>query len=549
MKGTWSLLVKSVVSILIVLALSCCREPRDTFPTELLGKIKPKPSYGGRIVIGTIGDVSTFLPILATDSASHEVADLIYNGLLKYNGDLELVGDLAKSWEVLDGGKRIIFHLRRNVKWQDGKPFTARDVVWTYKTIVDPKTPTAYAGDFLVVKNVKALDNYTVEVTYKEPFSPALSSWTVSILPAHILEKEKNITRSSLNTKPIGTGPYKLERWTPGLSTELSYYENHFQGRPYINRVIFRVIPDLTTMFMELRMGNIDWMGLTPLQFKRETNTPWFKRNFKKYKYLAFSYTYLGYNLRNPLFKDKRVRQALSYAIDKKEIIKGALLGLGVVATGPYKPGTYYYNPHVKRYPYDPEKAKRILEECGWRDTDGDGILDKDGRRFEFTIMTNQGNLVRRKAAEIIQYRLSQIGIKVHIRIIEWASFIKEFIDKRRFDAVILGWTIGEDPDLFDVWHSSKTKPPQLNFMGYKNPEVDRLLEMGRRIFDKRLRKEIYDKFQEILAEDQPYTFLYVPYALPIVNRRIFGIKPKAAGISYNFPKWYIPKELQISPY
>ncbi len=538
-----------IIILIPLLLLTSCREIKDTFPVHMIEKVEKKPSYGGRIIIGTIGDVSTFLPILATDSASHQVAGLIYNGLVKYNGNLELVGDLAEGWEIKDGGKKIIFHLRRNVLWQDGYPFTADDVLWTYKIMVDPRTPTAYAGDFLTIKSLRKLDDYTIEVTYREPFAPALSSWTLPILPSHIIKKEKDITKSSLILKPIGTGPYRLKKWTPGVSSELIYFKNYFEGRPYIDRVIFRVIPDPTTMFMELKLGNIDWMNLTPLQFKRETNNSWFRRNFRKYKYLSFSYTYLGYNLNHPLFKDKRVRQAISYAINKEEIIKGALFGLGEIATGPYKPGTYYYNPHVKRYPYDPEKAKKILEECGWKDTDGDGILDKNGIPFSFTILTNQGNIVRRKTAELIQYRLSQIGIKVKIRIVEWASFIKEFIDKRRFEAVILGWTIGEDPDLFDVWHSSKRGPHQLNFMGYSNPEVDRLLEEGRRVFDRRKRKEIYDRFQEILAEDQPYTFLYVPYALPIVNRRIFGIKPMPAGISYNFHRWYIPKPLQISAF
>ncbi len=539
-------------SLIIALAVAAltflgCKERKDTFPTHLIGKIKPVPSYGGRLSVGTIGDVSTFLPILATDSASHEVASMIYNGLVKYNGDLEIVGDLAEGWEVLDGGKVIRFYLRKGVKWQDGYPFTADDVIWTYKVMVDPNTPTAYAGDFLMIKNIEKIDNYTIDVVYKEPFSPALSSWGISILPAHILKKEKNITKSSLVLKPVGTGPYRLKKWTPGLSTELIYNKDYFMGRPYIDTIIYRVIPDPTTMFMELQLGNIDWMDLTPLQFARETNSDWFRRNFKKYRYLAFAYTYLGFDLRDPLFRDKRVRQAISYAIDKEEIVKGALLGLGVVATGPYKPGTYYYNPNVRKYPYDPQKALRILHQCGWRDTDGDGILDKNGRPFSFTILTNQGNVMRRKTAEIIQFRLSQIGIKVKIRVVEWASFIKEFIDKRRFQAVILGWTIGEDPDLFDVWHSSKTGPHQLNFMGYKNPEVDELLEEGRRVFDRVKRKKIYDRIQEILAEDQPYVFLYVPYALPIVNRRIFGIVPKPAGISYNIERWYIPKPLQVT--
>jgi peptide/nickel transport system substrate-binding protein len=264
--------------------------------------------------------------------------------------------------------------------------------------------------------------------------------------------------------------------------------------------------------------------------------------NFNKYKYLAFAYTYLGYNLLNPLFQDRRVRQAISYAINKEEIIEGVLLGLGEAATGPYKPGTWQYNSRVKRYPYDPKKAKKLLKEAGWTDVDENGILKKDGSSFQFTILTNQGNSQRAKAAEIIQRRLKSVGIKVKIRTVEWAAFINEFIDKKNFEAVILGWSLGQDPDIYDIWHSSKTGPKELNFISYRNFEADKLLEEGRHTFDLEKRKKCYFKLQEILAEEQPYTFLYVPYALPIVHARFRGIEPAPAGIGHNFVKWYVPK-------
>ncbi|CAD7771392.1 Oligopeptide-binding protein AppA [Candidatus Methanoperedenaceae archaeon GB37] len=203
------------------------------------------------------------------------------------------------------------------------------------------------------------------------------------------------------------------------------------------------------------------------------------------------------------------------------------------------------YNPHVRRYFYNPEKAKKLLAEVGWQDTDGDGILDKDGHPFMFTIITNQGNSNRLNAAQIIQYRLGQIGIKVKIRVIEWTAFIKEFINKRRFEATILGWTIPQDPDLYDVWHSSKDVPGGLNFIGYHNKELDKLIEEGRHTFDLEKRKRCYFRIQEILAEEQPYTFLYVPEALPIIHLRFHGIEPAPAGISYNFIRWYVPKKMQ----
>ena len=497
--------------------------------------------FGDKLVTGSIGDASNLIPILATDSASHEIASLIYNGLLKYDKNLNLVGDLAEKFEVSPDNLKIKFHLRKNVLWQDGKNFSADDVVFTYNLIMDPNTPTAYRSDYDYVKSVKKIDNYTIEVIYKRPFAPALSSWTVSILPKHLLYK-KNILTSPLRTHPIGTGPFKFKKWEVGQKIELTANEKYFDGRPYLDGYIYRVIPDPTTMFLELKAGKIDLMGLTPIQYKRETNSKFFKKNFRKFCYPTFAYTYLGFNLLHPFFKDKRVRQAISYAINKKEIINIVLLGLGVEATGPYRPDMWFYNPNVKKYPYNPEKAKILLREAGWKDIDGDGILEKDGKKFIFTILTNQGNLNRLKSAQIIQKRLEEVGIKVKIRVIEWASFINEFINKKRFEAVILGWSTGIDPDQYDIWHSSKTAEGELNFISFKNKEVDKLLEEGRSTFDIEKRKKAYFKFQEILAEEQPYVFLYVPYSLVILHKRFKNVKKAPAGITYNIEKWYVPK-------
>jgi peptide/nickel transport system substrate-binding protein len=245
------------------------------------------------------------------------------------------------------------------------------------------------------------------------------------------------------------------------------------------------------------------------------------------------------------LFKDKRVRQALSYAIDKQEIIDGVLLGLGQVASGPYKPGSWVHNPEVRRYPYDPERARALLAEAGWQDSDGDGIVDQNGRPLTFTIVTNQGNDQRVKAGEIIQRRLAEVGVKVKLRVVEWAAFLKEFINPGNYDATILGWNITPDPDGYNVWHSSKTNPGELNFTFFKNAEVDNLLEAGRRTFDQAQRKRLYARFQEILAEEQPYTFLYVPDSLPVVAARFRGIEPAPAGIMHNFTQWYVPAQEQ----
>jgi len=504
-------------------------------------RVPDVPAYGDALVEGSIGDVSGFLTAVTSDAASHTAAGYVFNGLVRYDKDLKLEGELADSWEVSPDGRRIVFHLRKGVKWQDGAPFTSADVLFTYQRMIDPKTPTAYAEDFKQVRRATAPDPYTFVVEYDKPFAPALASWGMHILPKHLLENYPDISRSPLNKHPVGTGPYRFLEWKTGEKTVFTANPDYFEGKPYLSRVITRVIPDPATMFLELKAGGIDMMGLTPLQFTRQTGTAEFRNSFNKYRYLSFGYTYLGFRLDHPLFRDKRVRQAFAHAIHKREIIDGVLFGLGQEATGPYKPGTWVYNPDVRRYPYDPAKAKELLAAAGWKDGDGDGILEREGRKFSFTVLTNAGNESRAKTAAILQQNLAAVGVKMEIRTLEWAAFINEFVDKRKFDAVILGWNITQDPDQYDIWSSKKTGPKELNFVGFRNDEVDRLLEEGRRTFDPEKRKKAYFRIQEILAEEQPYVFLYYPDALPAVHNRIHGIKPAPAGISYNFTKWYVP--------
>jgi peptide/nickel transport system substrate-binding protein len=249
----------------------------------------------------------------------------------------------------------------------------------------------------------------------------------------------------------------------------------------------------------------------------------------------------MGYNLNEPLFNTIKVRQALSYAINRKGIIDGILLGLGKPCTGPFSYVSWAYNPEAINYDYDPERARRMLAEEGWKDVNNDGVLEKDGKPFRFTIMTNQGNTERIRTAEIIQQNLKAVGIDVNIRVMEWQAFLEQ-IDKRSFDAIILGWSMGRDPDIYDIWHSSKTKKGEYNFIGYKNPEVDRLLVEGRRTFDMEKRKKIYYRIHAILAEEQPYAFLYVPDALPIVHKRFKGVEVAPLGIMYNFREWYVER-------
>jgi peptide/nickel transport system substrate-binding protein len=536
---------KAGIAALLALAtlLGACSDDDDVAVAPTPRREDAPPARGDAIVFGTIGDASNLIPMLASDAASHEYAGNIFDGLLAYDKTLStLEPRLAERWEVEEGGQKITFHLRHDVKWQDGQPFTARDVEFGFNLIRDPATLTAYAEDYKQVQSFELIDDWTFRVYYDKPFAPALASWgSMVVLPRHLLEG-KNINETDFGQHPVGLGSHKFESWERNTRFTLRASPDYYRGRPWIERVIYRVIPDQAAQFLELKAGGIDSMDLTPLQYTRQTSTHAFARDFRKYRYVSNAYTYMGYNLQDPRFADVRVRCAFGLAINKQEMVDAVTFGLGRPAQGPYRPGTKWINEKLPPYPFDPDKARALLAEAGWKDTDGDGILDKDGRPFSFKILTNNGNELRLKTATMIQKRLRDVGVDASIRVLEWAAFINDFVDKRRFEVIVLGWSLSLDPDQFDIWHSSKTAVKQFNFINYKNAEVDELLEKGRRTFDEAERKRIYDRLQEILYDEQPYTFLYVPEATPILAARVRGIEEAPAGISWNFPFWYVPQ-------
>ena len=520
-------------------------EGKSDEPLQIGGEA---PVHGDTIIEASIGDVSSFIPNITSDGASHEVGSLIYTGLVKRDRELNLVGDLAESWEFSKDCLHLTFHLRKDAKWHDGKPFTADDVRFTYEAMIHPKTPTAYKEDFLVVKGAQVIDPYTIRITYKRPHATALESWGMWMLPEHLLAPyvlHGTLRDAPQNRVPVGNGPYRFREWKAAEKVVLVANPDYYGGAPYISRVVYRVIPSQATIFLELKARGVDMANLTAIQYARQTHFPAFRKAYEKYRYAASQYTYLGFNLKDPRFKDRRVRQAFAYAIDKQELIGGVVLGLGREATGPYKPDTWAYNGKVKRYPHDPARARALLAEAGWKDTDGDGLVDRDGKPFTFEILTNQGNDERKKVAELIQSSLKEIGVGAEIRVIEWSSLLKEYIKKRRFDTIILGWGIGQDPDQYEVWHSSKTGPDDLNYISYANPEVDEMLEKGRSFCEQKDRVKYYYRLQEVLAEDQPLVFLYFRDALPVVSSRVQGIMPSPNGISYNFTEWFVPRRLQ----
>jgi peptide/nickel transport system substrate-binding protein len=456
----------------------------------------------------------------------------------------------------------LIFHLRPNVKFQDGHIFDAEDVKFTYESIMDPKNLSPRIADYEPVKSVAAMDPHTVKITYKRLYSPAIGTWGMGILPEHLLntdtlkkeairlkkDPEKySMRQSPFNRQPMGSGPFTFRAWKSDQYIVLDRFMDYWEGAPNYQKYILRIIPDLLTQEMEFYAGTLDSYGVQPHQVHRLQKDP----RFQSFSGTAFGYTYIGYNLRRKPFDDPRIRRALGMAIDVDKIIKYVLYGQGERITGPFVKQTDFYDHRIKPLPYDPEGALKLLAEAGWQ-RNKKGWLEKDGQRLQFTLITNSGNDLRKAIIGIAQDAWKQIGIDVRTDLLEWSVFIQERINKMDFDALILGWQMGIDPDLYQIWHSSQTHPFQLNFVGFENRDADDLIVKIRKEYDHRRQVDFCRKLHEIIAREQPYTFLYVGKWTAVLDRRIViketdargdivykKIKPtKTGSYSFYFNKW-----------
>lgn len=425
----------------------------------------------------------------------------------------------------------LLFHLRPNVKFHDGYPFSAADVKFTYDSIMDPKNISPRTSDYEPVKSVEVVDPLTVRVTYKRLYSPALSTWGMGILPEHLLNKEalrkealrlgrdpKTFTmrQSGFNRHPVGCGPFKFDHWKSDQYITLKRFDDYWEGAPNYKKYAYRIIPDPLTQEMEFYAGTLDTYSVQPYQVKRLKDDP----RFQSFSGLSFGYTYIGYNMRRKPFDDPRVRRALGMAIDVNKIIKYVLYGQGERITGPFVKQTDYYDHDIQPLPYDPQGALKLLEEAGWK-KDREGWLVKDGRRLQFTLITNSGNDLRKAITAIAQESWKQLGIDVRTDLLEWSVFIQERVEKDDFDAVVLGWQMSVEPDLYQIWHSSQTHPNQLNFVGFKNKEADDLIMKIRQEYDHKKQVEYCHRLARIIAREQPYTFLYVGKWTAVLDKRI----------------------------
>ncbi len=466
----------------------------------------------------------------------------------------------------------ITFHLRPDVRFHDGRIVDAEDVKFTYQAIMDPANLSPRVSDYEPVKRVDVMDPLTVRIVYKRLYSPALGTWGMGILPEHLLNRAAlrkeaarlgkdpdkfTMRQSRFERHPVGCGPFMFQEWRSDQFISLKRFNTYWEGPPNYTRYVMRIIPDLLTQEMEFYSGTLDSYNVQPHQVERLEKDP----RFQCFSGTSFGYTYIGYNMRRPPFDDMRVRRALGMALNVDKIIDYVLYGQGERITGPFVIQSDFYNHHIPPVPYDPEGALRLLREAGW-ERNKQGWLEKDGKKFEFTLITNSGNDIRKAVLAIAQDAWKQIGIDVRTDMLEWSVFIQERVDKHDFDALILGWVMGIEPDLYQIWHSSQTHPYQLNFVSFKNAEADDLIIKIRQEYDHEKQVAYCHRLHELIAREQPYTFLYVGKWTAVLDKRIIikdldrdgvmlykKIKPTKTGdYSFHFNKWIkVPEMPQLS--
>jgi peptide/nickel transport system substrate-binding protein len=515
--------LKALSLFLLILLLTAC----SSSDPNVIGKKD--------ILYLHLGGEPTYLnPVLSTDSPSSSVEGLIFSGLFRINSDMELEPDLVESYDVNEAGTHYNFYLRKDVTWHDGIPFTAHDVKFTFDTILDPKTNTVRRSNFVLDGQpiqVFVIDDYTISAILPKPFAPFLIRMAMGILPKHLLENQ-DINKADFNRAPIGTGPYRFQSWQAAQYVQLERNDEYYMGPAKTKLIVMKIVPDENTALLALEKGEIDESGIPAKDFSRYSTKPF----LDIHRYYDLVYTYMGFNLKHPFFSDSKVRRAIAHAINKESIVSGVLKGFGIAADIPSSPVLWSYpnNDDIPKFPYNPSFAKELLKEAGFVINPKTQLFEKDGKPFSFKIITNKGNKDREKVAQVIQRFLAEIGVEVHIQLMEWSSFIKIINDKKSpkdYDAVILGWSLGLDPDGYSIWHSSQY-PKGFNFVGYLNPEVDVLLERGRTTTDKVERKIIYKEMYQHIAQDVPYLFLYFPESIIGLNKRVQGLsKAGPAGL------------------
>lgn len=502
----------------------------------------PGPSSGGSVVFADKNEPSELNCVRAGDAPALRICRLVSDSLLDYDANLNFIPRLAESFETDPSGTRLTFHLRRGVKWHDGEPLTSKDVAYTIRQLTDPKAMVRgnRAALFEPLIGLDTPDDFTVIARYREPFPLAYEGWVRTfILPAHLPFKPGE--SSKLDRSPVGTGPWRFVAWDPGQRILLEANDQYFAGRPHLDRLAYRYLPEDSTHPLALKTGEVQLAAFPPhLVPDDDAGLP-----FRLVRYDSLALVCVMWNVRDSrgLFKDPRVRRAVALAFDRASFVRTFMKGHGRPAVSSFYPLSWAHDPQLEPLPYDPAAAGKLLEQAGWRDRDGDGTLDTPSGPASFTLNFFPGRADQERIATLLQAALKPLGVDVHLQGLEFAT-LRERVHKHEFEATTYSWTLDADPDPYDFFHSSQYPPAGLNMGGYSNPVIDRLSEEGRRTLDVKVRASLYHRAESILRDEQPFLFIYHPESVVGVARSLQGVEIGPAGLWGWWPstlRWWIP--------
>jgi len=509
---------------------------------------------GGTLIYGEYGAPIRLVPILANDSISIRLIELIYGSLVYYGSNGEIMGDLTERWEVSKDLKTVTFYLRKNVFWHSvpgemkSRPFTANDVVKTFNIMMHPKTLTSLQSRYNFIRTAWKKDTHTVVFKLKKPILNVLGRFSFKILPSFLLEDISYLKGDEdliLYKHPIGTGPYMFVS-QEGSSFEVVLQANHryHLGVPFIEKIIMRPFADQNIITQTLLYGGIDLETRVP---PRDISEIQGDLQFELSPYSTLSYSFFGYNIRNPVLAIRDVRSAISYAINRPEMLGSFFEGKGQVISGPFAPGSWAYNLDVEPVSFSPAMANRLLNRAGFteRTKDGTRVRGSYSLEFEMVVPISKENETTKRVILAFQNYLKAVGIKINIKWLEWKTWTEAVFINYDFDIIYADWLFDDSFDISSLFHSREIGPGKNNFGAYKNPEVDALLDETRATLDIEKKRTIYKKLHEILAKDVPYTYLWTLTNYAAYNRRLRRVEIHPTRFFTYVKDWYIPAEEQ----
>lgn len=538
----------SAAAGVLALAVAGACGDRGPEPAAEAGAVPESERYGGTAVVAFLAELQSMNEFVAADAVSDAFqSHVLFTTPFRHGPDLKLTPYLAEVHDTLRSAGELMevtLALNPDVRWHDDEPTTAHDLKFTFDRIQDPATAYPHAAALELYDSAVVRDSFTIAF-YLEPHPDFLSPWAdIAPMPRHILQgvSAEQMPRHPFGTRaPVGNGPFRFvehrdgERWVFEANPD---FPAALGGRPRLDRLVYRVIPEPTTVLSEFLTGAVDvYLSVAPEHARRIENDG----SARLITYPSRRYEFIAWNSRRPLFEDPAVRRALTMAIDREEIVSVARSGLGEPAAGPVPPWHWAQHPDLEPWPYDPEEARRILTAAGWVDTDGDGVRERDGVRASFVLVTNP-NRWREDIMTLVQADLAEVGIEVRPRVREAQSLLQAVTSpERRFDALVLGWessfrVYDRDRGLFAC--SALDGPYQ--FSSYCNPRVDEILAAVARTEDRGGAAPLWHEYQEILHQDQPFTFLYYDVRANAVRERLQGVQMDIRGPLISVAEWWI---------